>query len=341
MTVQRGLSRDINSDPYTFADAGAYTPKPSSLQDAISNISAKYTMPNVPSGYVSALTKSEPTVSFADAIAAVNAGAKYQPPALSKENLATVFDPYFVENYYYNQSQDSESIQDLLDAYADQLNSVLSGVGGGSGSATSSVDKEAYAKALNQYIESLQSSGTDYEGLQTGLTERYAGYNQRLADMVAAATARQEAATARAQQGMSSIDPQAAFQFNVSPATIGAGSASDYLKAIGASTAGVEGLRGFEQSLLNQALSGAQQYSAASQQALDTERAAREAAAIQIAQEAANALSGKQLAYGTGLAEAERSALESLLASKESERQAIANAVLKARLSAAEAGVTL
>jgi len=344
MAVQRGLSRDINSNPYMFADAGAYTPKPPSFQDAISNISAKYTMPNVPSSYVSAPTKSEPTVSFADAIAAVNANPKYQPPALSKENLATIFDPYFAENYYYNQSKDPESIQDLLDDYIAQLNSSLSGVGGGgggSGSATSSIDKEAYARALNQYIESLQSSGTDYEGLQTGLTERYAGYNQRLADMVAAATARQEAAAARAQQGMSGIDPQTAFQFNVSPATIGSGSASDYLKAIGASTAGVEGLRGFEQSLLNQALSGAQQYSAATQQALDNERAARQAAAIQMAQEAADALSGKQLAYGAGLAEAERSALESLLASKESERQAIANAILKARLSAAEAGVTL
>jgi len=76
MAVQRGLSRDINSNPYAFADAGAYTPKPPSFQDAISNISAKYTMPNVPSSYVSAPTKSEPTVSFADAIAAVNAKAR-------------------------------------------------------------------------------------------------------------------------------------------------------------------------------------------------------------------------------------------------------------------------
>ena len=118
MAVQRGLSRDINSNPYAFADAGAYTPKPPSFQDAISNISAKYTMPNVPSSYVSAPTKSEPTVSFADAIAAVNANPKYQPPALSKENLANLNPHPWYSFFHYTHPSPVERIQAIDKAIA-------------------------------------------------------------------------------------------------------------------------------------------------------------------------------------------------------------------------------
>jgi hypothetical protein len=140
---------------------------------------------------------------------------------------------------------------------------------------------------------------------------------------------------------LAAIDPQAAFQFNVDPATIGGGAAENYLRSIGASTAGVEGLRGFEQSLLNQALTGAQQFSAAQQSALDNERAARQAAVVQMGQEARNALDAQRMAYNMGLSESERVALEALLNRQSAEEQSIAERILNARLMAAEAGVAL
>lgn len=99
-----------------------------------------------------------------------------------------------------------------------------------------------------------------------------------------------DASAARASQALSSIDPQAAFQFNVQPASVGIGAAENYLRSIGASTEEVEALRGLNQVLLDQSLAGATEFSDAQQSALDIERKAREAAVEQLRQEAVNAV---------------------------------------------------
>ena len=100
-------------------------------------------------------------------------------------------------------------------------------------------------------------------------------------------------------------------------------------------------MREFEQSLLNQSLSGAQQFSAAQQSALDNMRAARQAAVPQMLLEAQGALEANRLAATLGLSEEERRALEALLGRQSAEEQSIADRILEARLAAAEAGVTL
>ena len=215
---------------------------------------------------------------------------------------------------------------------------VTSGVGGGGGGA---VDPVAFAQAINDYIASVDAGRTDFDTLQADLTGRFAGYGENVASAVDAAAARQEASAARAAEALAAIDPQAAFQFNVDPATMGSGAALGYLESIGASTAGVEGLRDFEQSLLNQRLAGARQFSEAQQSALDIERAARQAAVPQILQETQGALEANRLAATLGLSEEERRALEALLTRQSAEQQSIADRILNARLMAAEAGVTL
>jgi len=210
------------------------------------------------------------------------------------------------------------------------------GVGGSGGGGNSNMQA-----AFRDYIAGIGAGATDFGAAREELLKRFGGYRKQLEDLVAGAGSKQEASAARAAEALRNIDPQAAFQFNVSPATIGAGSGSDYLKAIGASTAGVEGLRGFEQSLLNQMMGGAQQYSAATQQALDTERAARQAAVPQMLQDAQSRLTANQLGAQLGLSESERFALEDMLGRESSEQQSIAERILEARLAAAEAGVTL
>ena len=162
-----------------------------------------------------------------------------------------------------------------------------------------------------------------------------------LASIADAASARQQAAADRAATALAAIDPQAAFQFNVEPTTIGGGAAENYLRSIGASTAGVEGLRGFEQSLLNQQLAGARQFSDAQQSALDIERAARQAAVPQMLLESENALNAQRMGAEMGLSESERAALEALLGRQSSEGQSLAERILNARLMAAQAGVPL
>lgn len=223
----------------------------------------------------------------------------------------------------------------------DDVTSRVTSGGGGGGSGAGGVDPVAYAQAINDYIASVEGGGTDFDTLRNDLTGRYAGYGSNLASIADTAVGRQDASAARAAEALAAIDPQTAFQFNVDPSTIGGGAAENYLRSIGASTAGVEGLRGFEQSLLNQALTGAQQFSAAQQSALDNERAARQAAVVQMGQEARNALDAQRMAYEMGLSESERVALEALLGRQSTEQQSIAEKILNARLMAAKSGVTL
>lgn len=339
MAIARGFSRNV--DPYAFADAGSLdtitrapkptsTPKPAGIADAIANISNQY-----------------------------------KPVSLTPQQTSTVLDPKFTDPYYnpwlalydpvrgnVNQSKfqaaggGAAGMEAALGLPAGTLTGdggtgSMVPAGGGTGGGGSTIDKEAYARAINEYLAAAEAGRTDWASMQADVASRYGGYNQRLADIAAAADARSVAAADRAAASLAAIDPQAAYQWNVTPATIGAGSGADYLRSIGASTGDVDAVRQFEQSLLNQAMGSAQQFSGAQQSALDIERAARQAAVPQMLQEAQAAASAQQMAYQLGLSESERRALEALLGGKSAEEQSIAEKILAARLAAAEAGVTL
>tara|TARA_S200002703_G_scaffold159326_2_gene172397 strand:+ start:5611 stop:6681 length:1071 start_codon:yes stop_codon:yes gene_type:complete len=356
MTVDRsGLSRRVrNRDDFALTEFGV--PKPNVYANADAG-----SLLNIPSrSYDNGPQVSRP-MSLNDAIQ--NISNQYRPASLTKDDVTGILDPKFTDPEYNmwaalfdpttgNTLQSKFqaagggdaglmaalglSEEEIYPYASDVTSGVTSGGGGGGG-----VDPVAYAKAINDYIASLEGAGTDFDTLQTDLADRYAGYGQNLAGIADAATARQEASAARAAEALAAIDPQAAFQFNVDPASMGSGAALGYLESIGASTAGVEGLKGFEQSLLNQSLDSARQFSEAQQSALDIERAARQAAVPQILQETQGALEANRLAATLGLSEEERRALEAMLTRKSAEQQSIAEKILNARLAAAEAGVTL
>jgi hypothetical protein len=340
MSIDRsGLSRGVRSNPYGFADVGSLdtivrqparnpTNRPSydgkGFAGAIQDISAQY-----PSRLTQADINKVMSGDFGgnwdalyDSVTGNTAQARFQAAGGGIAGRMAAL------------GLTEEDIR----SFADVPNVVdTTGAGGGAGA----VDPVAYAKAINDYIASVDAGRTDFDTLEADLTGRFAGYGENIASASDAAIARQDASAARAAEALAAIDPQAAFQFNVDPASMGSGAALGYLESIGASTAGVEGLRDFEQSLLNQALTSAQQFSAAQQSALDIERAARQAAVPQILQESQGVLEANRLAATLGLSEEQRRALEALLLRESGEEQSIANNILNARLMAAEAGVTL
>ena len=320
------------SNPYAGADAGGFgsfargvnppvqTVLPASLNDAIQNISERYPV---------RLTQDDMGRVFSD-----DFGSTWE----------ALFDPVTgntAQSVFQAAGGGEAGVLAALglDGEDSPFDDVTSGVTSGSGG--SGIDPVAYAKAINDYIAAAEAGRTDFDALRSDLTGRYAGYGENLSGIADAAVARQEASAARAAEALAAIDPQTAFQFNVDPASIGAGVAENYLRSIGASTAAVEGLRGLEQSLLNQSLAGARQFSEGQQSALDVERAARQAAVVQMAQEAKNALDAQRMAYEMGLSEAERRALEALLGRETAEQQSIADRILEAKLMAAKAGVAL
>jgi hypothetical protein len=300
-----GLSRNV--DPYAFADAGSL--------DAITRAPTPRPQPtagSTPSG-VPLRQLTEPTVEQKTLLAVRDIGA----------GRDTVNSQWLTNNLMGN-----------YDDAATPTMPVSYGGGGGGGNA-------ALSQAFRDYVAGIQSGATDWSSAQDELTKRFAKYQQQLADVAASAGQRQEASAARAAEALAAIDPQAAFQYNVTPMSIGAGAGADYLRRIGASTGDVDAVRQFEQTMLNQMMGGAQQYSQATQRALDIERAARQAAVPQMLQEAQGALSSQQMAAQLSLSEAERRGLEDLLMRRSGEEQSIADRILEARLAAAEAGVTL
>lgn len=332
MTVDRsGLSRRVrNRDDFALAEFGVPKPNPYAAADAgsLTNVArqpARRPAPmSTPSG-VPLRQLTEPTYEqkLESAIRQYGAG---------ENNVLTDW-------LVGNQPGGKYTPEGQPETYGTRPQRPLPSRGGGGGAG--GLDPVAFANAINDYIASVDAGRTDFDTLQADLTGRFAGYGENIASAADAATARQEASAARAAEALAAIDPQAAFQFNVDPAAMGSGAALGYLESIGASTAGVEGLKGFEQSLLNQQLAGARQFSEAQQSALDIERAARQAAVPQILQETQGALEANRLAATLGLSEEERRALEDLLTRRSAEQQSIADRILEARLAAAEAGVTL
>ena len=337
MTIDRsGLSRRVKRDDYALAEFGVPKPSPYAAADAgsLTNVPrqpARRPVPfmvSTPSG-VPLRQLTEPTYEQKLELALADYGAGKDTA------LSDWFQGNLPGGKYTTEGQP--------ETYGTRRTRPLPSKdgGGGGGGGAGGLDPVAFANAINDYIASAEAGRTDFDTLQADLTGRFAGYGENIASAADAATARQEASAARAAEALAAIDPQAAFQFNVDPATMGSGAALGYLESIGASTAGVEGLRDFEQSLLNQSLAGARQFSDAQQSALDIERAARQAAVPQILQETQGALEANRLAATLGLSEEERRALEALLTRQSAEEQSIADRILNARLMAAEAGVTL
>lgn len=334
MAIDRsGLSRRVKRDDYALAEFGVPKPNPYAAADqgSLTNVArqpARRPAPlSTPSG-VPLRQLTEPTYEQKLELALADYGAGKDTA------LSDWFQGNLPGGKYTPEGQP--------ETYGTRPTRPLpSKGGGGGGGGAGMLDPVAFANAINDYIASVDAGRTDFDTLQADLAGRFAGYGENIASAADAATARQEASAARAAEALAAIDPQAAFQFNVDPATMGSGAALGYLESIGASTAGVEGLRDFEQSLLNQKLAGAREFSEAQQSALDIERAARQAAVPQILQETQGALEANRLAATLGLSEEERRALEALLTRKSAEEQSIADRILEARLAAAEAGVTL
>ena len=318
------------SNPYAAADAGGFgsisrgvkpAVQPTSFNDAIQNISEQYPSQLTQDDINQVLSRDFGSAweALFDPVTGNTAQSVFQAAGGGEDGLLAALG-------LTKEDSPSGSSDDF------------SGGGGGGGGG---IDPVAYAKAINDYIALVDAGRTDFDTLQSDLTGRFAGYGENLSGIADAAVARQEASAARAAEALAAIDPQTAFQFNVDPASMGSGAALGYLESIGASTAAVEGLRDFEQSLLNQQLAGARQFSEGQQSALDNERAARQAAVVQMAQEAKNALDAQRMAYEMGLSDAERRALEALLGRQTAEKQSVADRILEAKLMAAKAGVAL
>jgi len=203
---------------------------------------------------------------------------------------------------------EQQRIADLTGSYTDSvnlLNEQLLGLGGTYDdlSAAAQAQYDTQLAALNELYSGLISEAEGRYADQTAaLDELFAGYGTQLGAATEAATGRIDEASAQALARLAGIDPQAQFRFDVTAGGVPQAASADYLRAIGASTGDVEAAQQLGQSLLQQQLASAQQYSGGLQDALMRERAAREAAAGLISQDALSRLAAQQAAYESQLA---------------------------------------
>lgn len=203
---------------------------------------------------------------------------------------------------------EQQRIADLTGSYTDSvnlLNEQLLGVGGTYDdlSAAAQAQYDTQLAALNELYSGLISEAEGrYAEQQATLDELFAGYGTQLGAATEAATGRIDEASAQALARLAGIDPQAQFRFDVTAGGVPQAASADYLRAIGASTADVDAAQQLGQSLLEQQLASAQQYSGGSYDALMRERAAREAAAGLISQDALSRLASQQAVFESQLA---------------------------------------
>jgi hypothetical protein len=203
---------------------------------------------------------------------------------------------------------EQQRIADLTGSYTDSvnlLNEQLLGLGGTYDdlSAGAQAQYDTQLAALNELYSGLISEAEGrYAEQQATLDELFAGYGTQLGAATEAATGKIDQASAQALARLAGIDPQAQFMFDVTAGGVPQAASADYLRAIGASTADVDAAQQLGQSLLEQQLASAQQYSAGSYDALMRERAAREAAAGLISQDALSRLAAQQAVYESQLA---------------------------------------
>ena len=197
----------------------------------------------------------------------------------------------------------------------------------------------AMAAALRDYISGIENSRTDFQSLIDDVNARYSGYGDDLTVDVAAALAKQEAAAEQARSVLDGLTPSTVS--SITPADIGMGAATDYLRSIGASTADVEALKAMEDQLLASSLAGAQSYS---QRVADVEQAnrmAQQAAIETILQEASSDLATAEADRRMQFSEALAAEIERLTGAVTKEEEELAQRLLEARLMAAQAGVVL
>lgn len=217
---------------------------------------------------------------------------------------------------------------------AGQQQGQVPSTGGGGGGVSG-----AYADALRDYVASLGSSGMDYQALIDAATARYGGYGDTLTADVAAATAKQQAAAEQARQALAGLMPTTVS--NITPADIGAGTASNYLRSIGASTGEVDALRAMEQQMLANSLAGTQAYSQRVAAVEEANRLAEQAAVETILQAASSGLATTEADRRTQYSEALAAEVERLQAAQQAQQADLANRLLEARLMAAQSGVRL
>jgi hypothetical protein len=206
------------------------------------------------------------------------------------------------------------------------------------GTGGSSVNAE-YATALRDYIAGIQGSGLDYGKLIEEAQARYGGYGDTLTTDVAAATAKQQAAAQQARQALLGLMPTTVS--NVTPANLGAGTATGYLQNIGASTRDVDAVRAMEQQMLNQSLASTQAYTQRLAAVDEANRMAQQAAVETILQEASSGLATNEQAQRRQYAEALAAEVERLRAAEQAQQNNLANMLLEARLMAAQSGVAV
>jgi len=206
------------------------------------------------------------------------------------------------------------------------------------GTGGSSVNAE-YATALRDYIAGIQGSGLDYGKLIEEAQARYGGYGDTLTADVAAATAKQQAAAQQARQALLGLMPTTVS--NVTPANLGAGTATGYLQNIGASTRDVDAVRAMEQQMLNQSLASTQAYTQRLAAVDEANRMAQQAAVETILQEASSGLATNEQAQRRQYAEALAAEVERLRAAEQAQQNNLANMLLEARLMAAQSGVAV
>ena len=257
--------------------------------------------------------------------AAIDAGAL--------QNYRPLRNTIKVNNSNINLDNSVEQIAaDILAAFQTENDVVPTGSGGG-------VDNTATINALRQMVANAGAGDIDYGALAQAATERYGGYGATLDEMLAEASGRMTSAADTARTNIGNLTPSTVYDPVM--ASMGLGSGAGYLASIGASDADVRAVRDFEDRMLADRLARTTGYS---QRVADVEaanRAAREAGIETIAQSGATALSGMEAYNRAAIANALAAEQERLLELERRQTQAREQAILEARMAAAQLGATI
>jgi len=188
----------------------------------------------------------------------------------------------------------SESQDVALDAVKDYYRDLSAGydaqraadaaaaVGGGAGGGGAALPDYGPAREL---LESrLAGVPASYQAEYDALAARAAAEEERLANIFGTSTGRIREAAATLQAALQSLDPQAAFVYDVGAPNI-PGVSVDYLRALGASADPVSAEAEFARNILGYQLAASQQAAAGMTSSLERERQARLAAALAMEQQ--------------------------------------------------------
>lgn len=204
--------------------------------------------------------------------------------------------------------------------------------GGGGGG----VNTAAAIEALRQVVANAGAGDIDYGALSQAATERYGGYGVTLDEMLAEASGRMTSAADTARKNIGNLAPTTVY--DPAMASMGLGSGAGYLASLGVSDADVRAVKAFEDQMLADRLARATGFS---QRVADVEaanRAERQAAIETILQSGVTGLSGMEAYNRAAIANALAAEQERLKELERAQTQAREQAILEARLAAAELG---